>query len=98
MKLMTKEIISKIPNLYEQEGKGEEAIVYVKFFLPGTRWTWYATEFNGKDTFFGWVRSGILPDFDEWGYFSYLELEENNVERDLYFEPKKLKEIVKNIK
>ena len=98
MKLITKEIINKIPNLYEQEGKGEEAVIYVKFFLPGTRWTWYATEFNGKDTFFGWVKSGISPDFDEWGYFSYSELKENNVERDLYFEPKQLKEIVKNIK
>jgi len=97
MKLITKEIGSKIPNLYEQEGKGEEAVVYVKFFLPGTRWIWYATEFNGKDTFFGWVKSGISPDFDEWGYFSYSELEENNVERDLYFEPKQLKEIIKNI-
>jgi len=98
MKLITKEIGNKIPNLYEQEGKGEEAIVYVKFFLPGTRWTWYATEFNGKDTFFGWVKSGISPDFDEWGYFSCSELGENNVERDLYFEPKQLKEIIKNIK
>jgi len=39
MKLLTKKISNKIPNLYEQEGKGEDAMVYVKFFLPGTRWT-----------------------------------------------------------
>ena len=96
MKLLTKEISGKIPNLYEQEGKGEDAVVYVKFFLPGTRWTWYATEFNTKDTFFGWVESGISPDFDELGYFSLSELKEVNVERDLYFEPKTLKEILEN--
>ena len=96
MELLTKKISSKIPNLYEQEGKGEDAVVYVKFFLPGTRWTWYATEFNTKDIFFGWVKSGISPDFDELGYFSLSELKEVNIERDLYFEPKPLKEILEN--
>ncbi len=94
MKLLTKEMTQRIPNLYEQEGKGEDATAYVKFFLPGTRWTWYVTEFNTKDVFFGWVRSGISPDFDELGYFSLSELEEANVERDLYFEPKPLREII----
>ena len=98
MKLLTKEIGSKIPNLYGQEGKGEDAVAYIKFFLPGTRWTWHATEFNGKDTFFGWVKSGISPDFDEFGYFSLSELREVNVERDLYFEPTPLKEIIENSK
>ena len=96
MKLLPKKISNKIPNLYEQEGKGEDAMVYVKFFLPGTRWTWYATEFNTKDIFFGWVKSGISPDFDELGYFSLSELKEVNIERDLYFEPKPLKEILEN--
>ena len=96
MELLTKKISNKIPNLYEQEGKGEDAMVYVKFFLPGTRWTWYATEFNTKDIFFGWVKSGISPDFDELGYFSLSELKEVNIERDLYFEPKPLKEILDN--
>jgi hypothetical protein len=96
MKLLTKKISSKIPNLYEQEGKGENAVAYVKFFLPGTRWTWYVTEFNTKDVFFGWVESGISPDFDELGYFSLSDLIEVNAERDLYFEPKPLKEIIEN--
>lgn len=94
MELLTKKISASIPNLYEQEGKGENAVVYVVFFLPGTRWTWYATEFNTKDTFFGWVKSGISADFDELGYFSLSELREVNAERDLYFEPKPLKEII----
>ena len=94
MEMLTKKISARIPNLYEQEGKGEDAVVYVKFFLPGTRWTWYATEFNTKDIFFGWVKSGISADFDELGYFSLSELKEVGAERDLYFEPKPLKEIL----
>jgi len=102
MRLMTKAIEKKIPKLYAQDGKGESAIVYVKFFLPGTRWTWYVTEFDGKDTFFGYVISGIDPSFDEWGYASLKELEmltliksyELKVERDLYFEPKTLREVL----
>jgi len=42
------------------------------------------------------VESGISPDFDELGYFSLSELKEVNIERDLYFEPKPLKEILEN--
>lgn len=44
MKLMTQEILIKIPPLYSQESKGEDAIVYVKFFTPWSNWTWFATE------------------------------------------------------
>jgi len=34
MKLLTKEIKNVIPKLYSQEEKGDEAVVYVKFFAP----------------------------------------------------------------
>ena len=46
MKLLTKEIAKQIPPLYAQDGKGERAIAYVKFFDPTSQWTWYATEAN----------------------------------------------------
>ena len=46
MKLMTKEIIRNLPGLREQEGKGDEAIVHIKFFTPDADWTWYVTEGN----------------------------------------------------
>ena len=29
--------------------------MYVKFFDPWSQWTWYATEFDGKNEFFGIV-------------------------------------------
>lgn len=44
MKLLTREITERIPALYAQDGKGDDALVHVKFFTPWTSWTWYATE------------------------------------------------------
>ena len=49
MKLLTEEIKKKLPPLYAQDGKGGKAVVHVKFFTPDANWTWYATEFDGKD-------------------------------------------------
>jgi len=51
MKLITEEIKKVLPKLYEQESLGYNATVYVKFFTPDSNWTWYATEFDGKDIF-----------------------------------------------
>ena len=86
MKLLTKAIRNKIPNLGVQE-KVSDPIVHVKFFDPTGSWTWYATEFDGEDTFFGYVKGFV----DEWGYFSLSELQSIKgsfglgIERDLYF-------------
>ena len=95
MKLLTEQIKKKLPLLYAQDGKSGEAVVHVKFFTPDSNWTWYATEFDGKDTFFGLVDGHCK----ELGYFSLKELEEVRgpmgllIERDLYFKPKILEEI-----
>ena len=96
MKLITEEIKKKLPKLYEQDGKGYDAIAYVKFFTPDSNWTWYVTEFDGKDTFFG-----LVDGFEkELGYFLLSELESVKgplglkIERDLYFKPMKLKELM----
>ena len=95
MNLLTEEIKKTIPKLYSQEEKGDEAVACVKFFTPWSNWTWYATEFDGEDTFFGLV-IGLET---ELGYFSLKELLEVTVpcglsiERDLYFTPKPLGEL-----
>lgn len=98
MKLLTKESIKQIPSLYSQEKKRDEAIAYVKFFTPDSNWTWYVTEFDGKDTFFG-----LIDGFErELGYFSLSELKRAKgpmglpVERDKFWKPKTLKEIKEN--
>lgn len=95
MKLLTQEIRKKLPPLYAQEKLGGKAIAHVKFFTPDSNWTWYATEFDGKDTFFGLVDGHCK----ELGYFSLMELEQVRgsmglpIERDLYWESKRLDEI-----
>lgn len=72
MKLLTKEILARFPKIYEtQEMEPENVQVVAKFFTPWSNWTWYATEFDGEDQFFGLVKG-----FEsELGYFSLSELE-----------------------
>jgi hypothetical protein len=101
--LLDQESRENLPPLYNNEEKGLEAIAPVKFFTPDSNWTWYASEFDGEDTFFG-----LVSGFDvELGYFSLKELQETKgplglqIERDLYFEPQtlgKLMEIHQNEK
>lgn len=95
-KLLTKEIREKLPSLYSNEELGLLALAIVKYFTPDSNWTWYASEFDGEDIFFGLV-SGFEV---ELGYFALSELEEARgplglpIERDLHFEPKTLKELM----
>ena len=97
MKLITEEIKRMLTKLYEQDGKGFDAIAFVKFFTPDSNWYWYATEFDGEDAFFGLV-DGFCK---EMGYFSLSELESVRgplglkIERDLYLKPTTLEELMK---
>ena len=94
MKLLTKEIREQLPFLYTNEDVADP-IAIVKFFTPFSNWTWYATEFDGKDTFFG-----LVDGFDrELGYFSLSELEGmgSKIERDLYFKPVPLSELPERV-
>ena len=89
MTLLTKKIREDLPKLYANEGN-HDAEVIVKFFTPDSNWTWYATEFDGVDTFFG-----LVDGFDrELGYFSLSELESlgSKIERDAWFDPTPLSE------
>ncbi len=70
MQLMTEEVRKQIPPLDSQDGLGGKAIAYVKYFTPDAGWTFYATEFDGRDTFFGLVDGT----YKELGYFSLSEL------------------------
>ena len=96
MMLLTKEIREKLPALYSQE-EVKDPLVVCKFFFPDFNWTWYAIEFDGKDTFYGYVAG----DYPELGYFSLSELESNHgklgcpIERDLYFTPTRLSGVKK---
>jgi hypothetical protein len=95
VKLLTQELKRKLPPLYSTDGEGDEAIAQVKFFIPDSNWTWYVTEFDGDDTFFGLVDGTFL----EKGYFTLSELESVRgpwglkVERDLHFQPTALADL-----
>ncbi|MGZ3947268.1 MAG: DUF2958 domain-containing protein [Flavisolibacter sp.] len=96
MKLLTKELLKELPPLYSQENEKDPKVI-CKFFFPDFHWTWYAIEYDGNDTFFGYVAG----DFPELGYFTLSELQANRgklglpIERDLYFRPTPLSEIRK---
>ena len=113
MKLLTKEIRNKLPRIYAQDGKGDEAIVHVKSFGIWSlgHWTWYAIEGepvldeNGIEVdfrFFGYVKG----DYPEMGYFCLSELQSAKamrgrlplVERDMYWKPKTLGQIKNHAK
>jgi len=91
MMLLTKEIKKRLPALYSQENV-EDPIAQVKFFCPWNQWTWYATEFDGEDTFFG----KVVGHETELGYFSLSELQSVKgrwglgIERDMHWKPKPL--------
>jgi hypothetical protein len=94
--LLDPESREKLPELYSGEEQGLDSIAQVKFFTPDSGWTWYASEFDGEDIFFGLVVGFEL----ELGYFSLKELQEARgplglpIERDLHFEAKSLGELM----
>ena len=93
--LLTKANRRALPPLYSQDGKGGEAVAQVKFFDPCGSWTWYATEFDGEDLFFGLVEGHEK----ELGYFSLAEIRGFKgplgigIERDMHWTPRPIGEI-----
>ena len=80
--------------LYSQDGRGDDAVASIKIFNPYGGQTYYLTEYDGRDTFFGVTDDGSGG--REYGYFSKRELEDARVnvwgsrlplERDAYFRP-----------
>lgn len=97
MKLLTKANLTALPALGTTHfDTGPEPVAVVKFFTPDSNWTWYASEFDGQDTFFG-----LVDGFEkELGYFSLAELESLtgpfglHIERDRYFTPTNIKDLM----
>jgi len=90
MKLLTKEIVAKLPELYATEDvELEDKLILAKLFTPWSTWTWYVIEYDGEDRCFGFVKGHEA----EFGYFSIKELSEIEgpyglkVERDRHFMP-----------
>lgn len=99
MKLLTKAIEKKLPKLGSQDGKGDDAMVYLKLFHPCSSYTCYVLEYDGNDQLFTYTTMGYGY---ELGYASLAEITDLKlmglgVERDLYFTPKTLGEIKKEV-
>lgn len=96
MKLLTKEILEKMPSLNTQEDNNDPMVI-CKFFYPDFHWTWYVIAgepsvdiFGDPDfEFFGYV----VGDEPELGFFTVSELVNGkgklgmSIERDRYFKP-----------
>lgn len=93
----SKNQLAELPRLYETESiPAEDKIVYLHFFLGSA--DWYIVEYDGDDTFFGFVNLGD-PQMAEWGYISFSELKTVRVgpgfevDNDLYWQPRRVRDI-----
>ena len=81
-----------MPKSYEQDGKGDDAIVYLHYFKGNA--DWYITEKDMEDEqhqAFGYCDLGMgCP---ELGYVSLIELAQCGVDLDMYWTPKTLREV-----
>lgn len=99
MDLLPDAIRKQLPKLLATDRvPAERKVAVVKYFFPSGAGTWYGCEFDGADTFFGYVVSPLGPDCDEWGYFSLSELQGVvvrglRIERDIYWTPGPIPEV-----
>ena len=76
MKLLTKEIIERLPKLgTHSEKKAEDVKIVVKFFDPTGSWSWYCSEGEQREDG-DWEFFGLVRGFEvEYGSFCLSELE-----------------------
>lgn len=95
----------KYPTLSEiDQTDNEDKKLIVKIFDPQSRWKWFiaAVDEEQYGLVFGYVVSGMDPNFSEWGFFDITEIANthkyrNNplsipIERDIHWTPKTWRE------
>jgi hypothetical protein len=85
--------LKTMPKTYEQDGKGENSIVYLHYFLGD--FDWYIIE---RDMEPEQLQAFGLADmyYAELGFISIAEIIQNGGELDLNWKPKTLAEVRKN--
>ena len=91
MKLLTKEILSKVHSLYADEG-GDDPLIVAKYFDPLTSYRFYMLEYDPDERIaFGYVTGMAVDEYgsvslDEWerlkGVKGRMGL---GIERDIHF-------------
>lgn len=86
-------IFRTMPKTYEQDGKGDQAVVHLHYFTGGC--DWWITERDMEEVqhqAFGYADLGD-PMCAELGYISIVELIQVGAEIDLHWTPKTLGEV-----
>lgn len=85
--------INTMPKTYEQDGKGDNAIVYLHYF--GGSSDFYITEkdMQGNGTRQAFGLADVFGDGGEIGYININEIVSSGMELDLYWKPKTLAEV-----
>ena len=89
MKLLTRELLKKLPPIGHSIKTKEEPQAIVKWFTPDSNWTWYVAEYNPENG----MCWGLVDGFEkEFGFFTIDEIQKLKgplklpIERDMWFE------------
>lgn len=85
------DLVATMPETYEQDGKGDQAVAYLHYFKGAA--DWYITERDSDPDGAGQVQAFGLADLgygSELGYICIEELIAAGVELDLHFTPRTL--------
>lgn len=95
MNLLPNHIRKQLPKLYATEHvQPADKISVLRLYTVDTTWEWHLCEFDGRDTFFGFV-IGLEA---EWGYVPQRELQQARgplglpIRRDAFWRPKPMRE------
>lgn len=97
MKLLTQELLKKLPPLGHSIKSKEEPQAIVKWFTPDSNFTWYVAEYNPENGMCWGLVDGFAKEF---GYFMLDEIQSLKgplklpVERDWSFDPVNLNSLV----
>jgi E3 ubiquitin-protein ligase DOA10 len=83
--------VQSMHKTYEQDGKGDDAIVHLHYFKGGM--DWYITERDVEEYQHQAFGKADLGHGGELGYISIEELKTNNVELDLHWTPVRIGDI-----
>jgi hypothetical protein len=88
-------LVRSMPQTYDQDGLGMEAIAYLHYFRGGM--DWYITERDMEsDQYQAFGLADLGAGEPELGYINIAALRRNRVELDLYWSPKPLSQIENN--
>jgi hypothetical protein len=88
-------LITNMSKTYEQNGKGDETVVYLHYFKEGADWfiTEKDSDPNGEGHVQAFGLADLFNDGGELGYISIVELCQNDAELDFHFAPRTLGQV-----